>query len=154
MCQDEGARYIAAYVCQQSNCTILELLDCGITTLGCEFLQKACYPLELNSPVGSNLTILKLDHNPIGAKGMNMLAEGLSRNPGFQQLSFTYCNIGPEGGEGIKKILIYSKSQLLEKMDWVIEVVLTEGQKIADGQNVLFLVAIISLSTNGLFAES
>ena len=45
---------------------------------------------------------------------MNMLAEGLSRNPGFQQLSFTYCNITPEGGEGIKKILIYSKSTLLE----------------------------------------
>ena len=81
--QDEGARYVSAYVCKMSNCTILELLDCQITALGCEFLMKTCYPLELNSPVGSNLTILKLDHNQIGAKGMNLLAEGLSKNPGI-----------------------------------------------------------------------
>ena len=113
-CQDEGARHIAAYVGKQTNCTILELLDCQVTSLGCEFLQRCCFPLELNSQLGSNLTILKLDHNPIGAKGMNMLAEGLSKNPIFQQLSFTYCNITPEGGEAIKRILIFSKSQLLE----------------------------------------
>ena len=39
-----------------------------------------------------------------------------------------------------------SKSQLLQLMDWLIESATTEGQKIADGQKVLFLVAIISLA--------
>ena len=36
----------------------------------------------------------------------------------------------------------------------MIEFATTEGQKIAAGQNVLFLVAIISLAFNGLLAES
>lgn len=47
-----------------------------------------------------------------------------------------------------------SMSQLLETMDWVIENATIEGQKIANGQKVLFLVAIISPYFSGLLAES
>ena len=48
----------------------------------------------------------------------------------------------------------FSKGQLYEKIDWVIEIATTEGQKIAYGQRVLFLVAIISLTESSLLAGS
>ena len=47
-----------------------------------------------------------------------------------------------------------SQSQLFQLSDWLIEIATTEGQKIAAGQKVLFLVAIISLAIDGLLAES
>ena len=106
-CQDEGVRLICQYVVKQPNVTILELLDCNITALGCEFLQKAFWPPMTGAGLGSNLSIIKLDHNPIGAKGMNLLAEALSKNPIVQQLSLTYCGITAEGGTGLFRILLY-----------------------------------------------
>jgi hypothetical protein len=54
---------------------VLELLQNGITALGCQFIGKAINPL--NSSSKCNITILKLDHNPIGSEGMEYLAEGL-----------------------------------------------------------------------------
>jgi len=55
---------------------VLELLDCKISPLGCEFLGKAFHPSNTTNAV----TILKLDHNPIGSEGMRLLAEGLANN--------------------------------------------------------------------------
>lgn len=68
--QDEGARLVAAYVKRFKNCIVLELLDCEVTSLGCEFLNDA---LQMG-PMGSALQIVKLDHNPIGDDGANILA--------------------------------------------------------------------------------
>ena len=78
MCEDEGTRLICQYIIKQPNITILELLDCGVTPMGCEFLAKCMYPPQLGQGFGSNLAIFKFDHNLIGAKGLNMLADGLS----------------------------------------------------------------------------
>jgi len=55
---------------------VLELLDCKISPLGCEFLGKTFHPSNKINAV----TILKLDHNPIGSEGMRLLAEGLANN--------------------------------------------------------------------------
>lgn len=74
-CQDEGVRIIVNYLLRNPNCTILELLDCQITPLGCEFLNRAFTPRT-----GANLTMVKLDHNPIGDAGCALICEGLSRN--------------------------------------------------------------------------
>ena len=58
---------------------------------------------------------------------------------------------------GLDRVHIFgdiSKSQLFQLNDWLIEFATTEGQKIAAGQKVLFLVAIISLANHGIFAET
>jgi len=85
--QDEGARVIAAYVRRFKNCTVLELLDCEISPLGCEFLNDA-FMMGQN---GGNLQIIKLDHNPLGDDGANILAQSLGSNSQIQVLSLTYC---------------------------------------------------------------
>ena len=50
----------------------LELLECGLTFLACEFLGRLLSP-ENNNP----LLVLKLDHNDIGNQGVISLAKGL-----------------------------------------------------------------------------
>ena len=91
--QDEGARLVSAFVKRFKNCTVLELLDCQITSLGCEFLNEAFQM----GPTGSNLQIIKLDHNPLGDQGANILAQNLGNNSQIQILSLVYCQIGIEG---------------------------------------------------------
>lgn len=54
---------------------VLELLDNRITPLGCEFIGNLMHPR-----IGTNILILKLDHNEFGSKGMINLAEGLAIN--------------------------------------------------------------------------
>lgn len=110
-CFDEGARQIALYLTKFHNCTVLELLDCGITALGCEFLMPAFTP-----KIGGNLTMIKLDHNPIGDEGCWILAGGLAKNPELVLLSLSYCDIGKteKGPEGLFEILIYQNSKLQE----------------------------------------
>mmetsp|Transcript_7396 Transcript_7396/g.8930 ORF Transcript_7396/g.8930 Transcript_7396/m.8930 type:complete len:228 (+) Transcript_7396:29-712(+) len=108
-CQDEGARLIANYLIKNKDCGILELLDCAITPLGCEQLNKA-----FTTKVGGNLQMIKLDHNPLGDDGALILAQGLGFNPDVNLLSLTYCEIGPEGAEGIFEIIIYQNSKMIE----------------------------------------
>lgn len=80
----------------------MELLDCGITTLGCEFLNRIFTPRT-----GGALQLVKLDHNPIGNEGANIIAQGLSLNNEISLLSLQYCEIGPEGAQGLFEIIIY-----------------------------------------------
>jgi hypothetical protein len=60
----------------------LELLDNRVTELGCEFIARALHP-----KMEPSITILKLDHNNFGARGMINLAEGLAVNPTLKVLS-------------------------------------------------------------------
>ena len=79
-----------------------------ITPHGCEFLAPALMPKA------SALEMIKLDHNPIGSEGALILAEGLARNTSIQLLSLSYCDIGPDGAQGIFEILIFQNSKMLE----------------------------------------
>ena len=87
----------------------LEIMDNGITALGCEFLGRI-----LKKEVGSAISTLKLDHNPIGTAGVMMLCEGLDMNPAIKVLSLNYCEIGKDGGKPLTKMLVYIKSELKE----------------------------------------
>ena len=87
----------------------MELLDCAITPLGCEQLNRA-----FTTKVGGCLQMIKLDHNPIGDEGMNILAQSLGYNPDVNLLSLTYCEIGPIGAEGLFEIIIYQNSKMIE----------------------------------------
>ena len=42
--QDEGARLISQFLIRYKECTILELLECEIHPLGCEFLNNVFMP--------------------------------------------------------------------------------------------------------------
>lgn len=100
--EDEGVRALCQFL--QTNMTVnsLELMECSISPLGCEFLGGLLGP-AYRSPI----TVLKLDHNEFGDAGMIKLAQGLAENTVLQELSLTYCGIGPEGAEGLFEILIY-----------------------------------------------
>ena len=107
--QDEGARLIADYIIRYHDVTVLELLDCLITPLGCEFLNRA-----FNMHTGGKLQMIKLDHNPIGSEGMNILSESLGQNSVVNLLSLTYCEIGIEGCQGLFEVIIYQNSKIIE----------------------------------------
>ena len=59
---------ITQYLTKNKDCVVLELLDCMISPLGCEFLNRAFMPKA------SGLQMIKLDHNPLGDDGLNLLA--------------------------------------------------------------------------------
>jgi len=84
-------------------------MDNGITSLGCEFLGRV-----LKKEVESPITTLKLDHNPIHAEGVSMLAEGLVMNPTIKILSLNYAEIEKAAAKPLVHILLYIKSQLKE----------------------------------------
>jgi len=58
--------------------------------------------------------MIKLDHNPLGNEGAKILSQGLGCNADVQLLSLTYCEIGPEGAEGLFEIIIYQNSKMIE----------------------------------------
>jgi Ran GTPase-activating protein (RanGAP) involved in mRNA processing and transport len=89
------------------NVIILELLDNGITELGCQFLKNIVAPESK-----ANLMHLKLDHNTFGAEGLRHLADGLARNSYITLISLNYCNIDETGARSCFEILINSKSLL------------------------------------------
>ena len=60
------------------------------------------------------ISILKLDHNQFGSKGLKFLAEGLKENTYMKTISLTYCEIDETGARCLLEILIFSKSQLNE----------------------------------------
>ena len=90
------------------NCIWLDLLDCQITPHGCEFLYQAFMPRA------SALQMIKLDCNPIGSDGVNILAEALGSNQTVELLSLSNCDIGPEGAQGLFEILLFQQSKILE----------------------------------------
>ena len=58
--------------------------------------------------------MIKLDHNPIGSEGMNILSESLGQNSVVNLLSLTYCEIGIEGCQGLFEVIIYQNSKIIE----------------------------------------
>lgn len=70
----------------------------------------------MNPQVHNNTTllILKLDHNPLGSQGFELLAKGLLMNKTIQALSVTYCDIDDAASQSIFELLIYQESKMLE----------------------------------------
>eukprot|EP00831_Metopus_contortus_P082180 TRINITY_DN8825_c0_g1_i4.p2 TRINITY_DN8825_c0_g1~~TRINITY_DN8825_c0_g1_i4.p2 ORF type:complete len:363 (+),score=82.47 TRINITY_DN8825_c0_g1_i4:196-1284(+) len=107
--EDNGLRYICNYLMINKTVEILECMDNNITWLGCEFLGRVLAK-EVESPIAT----LKLDHNPIGTKGVQMLSKGLAQNPVLKILSLNYCEIDKGGSQPLFEMLIFIKSNLKE----------------------------------------
>jgi Ran GTPase-activating protein (RanGAP) involved in mRNA processing and transport len=108
-CEDEGVRAVCQFIEVAKSVIALEILDNKVTALGCEFISRIIHP-----KANTSITILKLDHNPIGSDGVRRLSEGMAINKTVQQLSLTYCDIDAEGARWLFEILIFTKSQLKE----------------------------------------
>lgn len=93
-----------------ANIGMIELMNCEITALGCEFLSKALFNLCGASPFSEKppqLSVLKLDHNPgLGDQGIAVLADSL-RNDKLTMLSLAYCGITEVGAQELFEVLIY-----------------------------------------------
>ena len=80
-----------------NNLILLELMNCAISPLGCEFLTRG-----LDPSLGSTLSVLKLDYNPeIGDAGIAILAECLMKNKVLTMVSLAYCGITAVGAESL-----------------------------------------------------
>lgn len=97
--QDEGLRSICNYIDKVASVEYLDLMDNGITALGCEFLGKTLRS-ERN-----NVRKLKLDNNEIGDEGLGRLAVGLRQNNKIEKLSFCFCGLTALGTKYIQEIL-------------------------------------------------
>lgn len=107
--EDNGLRYVCSYLGSNKSVEVLEVMDNGITSLGCEFLGRVLKK-EAESPIAT----LKLDHNPIHAAGVAMLAQGLAMNGTIKILSLNYAEIEKEAATPFVHVLLYIKSQLKE----------------------------------------
>lgn len=107
--QDEGVRSTCQFLEKNKTVKILEFMDNEVGPLGCEFIGRLMDP-----SVASEILVLKLDHNPFGAAGLEMLAKGLNRNKVVQSLSISFCNIDASGAKYLQQILANINSQLKE----------------------------------------
>jgi len=85
---------------------LIDLLDNGITALGCEFIGQA-----VQSPFCRVLQ-LKLDNNLILSEGLKHLAIGLRQNKILDKLSLKYCGINEQGAKYLQEILANIGSRL------------------------------------------
>jgi Leucine Rich repeat len=107
--EDEGVRSICQYMRATSTVLTLELMECLMTSLSCEFLGR------LLSPESSNpLLILRIDHNDIGNTGAFNIARGLAMNSVLKTLTMSYCNLDEEASRAVMQILIFQDSALQE----------------------------------------
>lgn len=91
---DEGVRFVCKFLAGCRGLQVLDLMDNGITALGCEFLGKCLGSCELLQ--------LKLDNNAILSSGLSNLAQGLRLNSTLDKLSLKYCGIDAAGAKSIQ----------------------------------------------------
>ena len=91
---DEGVRAFIQFMIDTENMSfkLLEFLNCGITSLGCEFIARLFVPPSL-----CNIEVLNLDYNQFGNDGLAELMIGLKTNKSLTYLSLAYCKIEAEG---------------------------------------------------------
>lgn len=88
---DEGVRNICKYASQVGRLEILDLLDNGVTMLGCEFIAKMLPMTALKQ--------LKLDDNLMGTTGLRELSLALRQDSHLDKLSLKYCGIDNNGAK-------------------------------------------------------
>ena len=119
---DEGVRAIANYLQGNTTITILDLMDNGVTSLGCEFLAKGIHPAA-----NKCLQKLMLDHNNIGTLGLKNLCQGLALNPCLTDVSLSYCGLDRDSGKSIQLVLAFIDSKI-ENMNLQGNSLQTEGR--------------------------
>lgn len=104
---NEGVRNLCNFILKTKTIEHLDLLDNGITALGCEFLGKVLHPFA-EVPIKQ----LILDHNPIGTEGLMHLADGFCMNSKLEELSLNFCSIDGKGAKYVQQLLAFIDSNL------------------------------------------
>jgi hypothetical protein len=107
--RDEGTRSLCQYMRVSPSILILEMIQCELTSLSCEFLGRLLSPSN-----SSPLLTLRLDHNDLGNQGIIQLSEGLSMNSVLKTLTLSYCNFDSHACRAIMQILIFHETALQE----------------------------------------
>ena len=100
-------RSLSQYLIVNSSVTNLDLINCSIGPLGCEFIGNIFGAGSRNF-----ISKLKLDYNDIGDKGMEMLAAGLRLNTTLNIISLAYCNISQDAARFLLEIVINQKTAI------------------------------------------
>ena len=104
---NEGAAAVAGVLRYLQAVNKVEMLDCLVGKDGCEALGK-----ELGRSGAKHVSILRLDHNPIGAEGVQKLCEGIGKLSMMRTLSLSNCQLGPECGKSLAQLVDVASSEL------------------------------------------
>ena len=108
---DEGVRAFCQFMLDTGNTSIqlVEMMNCGIGVLGCEFISRI-----FDKERANKISILTLDYNTFGNEGLQQLMENLKDSKSLTYLSLAYCNIDQNGVKSFADYL--SATQSLEKL--------------------------------------
>lgn len=108
---DEGVRDIEKFIIETNNSSLhlIELLNCNISPLGCEFISRIFEP-----SLPCNLEYLTLDYNNFGNEGLSNILTYLPVNATLIYLSLCYCGIDEKGVLCFENLL--TKTKTLEKL--------------------------------------
>ena len=105
---DEGINALSNYLLSNPDLEIIDLLDNGITKLGCLNFGVILY----KQPSMFKLRKLMIDHNNIGNEGLRKLAHGLRKSPFIEELSLSYCNLEENAANFLQQILMFINTKL------------------------------------------
>ena len=71
---------------------LVEMMNCGIGVLGCEFISRI-----FDKERANKISILTLDYNTFGNEGLAQLMDKLKDSKTLSYLSLSYCNIDQDG---------------------------------------------------------
>eukprot|EP01028_Stygiella_incarcerata_P002072 TRINITY_DN1386_c0_g2_i1.p1 TRINITY_DN1386_c0_g2~~TRINITY_DN1386_c0_g2_i1.p1 ORF type:complete len:344 (-),score=117.02 TRINITY_DN1386_c0_g2_i1:176-1207(-) len=105
---DDGVHVLSEFMKQDQRVQLLDLMDNGITDLGCLFIESF---LGGGSRVNSTLKSIVLDFNVIGNEGVFHLVRALRTGEAVvESLSLRFCGIGAVGGAELGGLLsVYDK---------------------------------------------
>ena len=108
--QGIGSIYRFMLETKQYKISIIELINCSIGILGCEFLSRLLNPLT-----NFQIKVLTLDYNLFGNDGLNELMNSLNNNSTVNYLSLCYCGITADGVINLKN-LFENPNSVLERL--------------------------------------
>ena len=108
---DEGVRSIVKFIIETNNSSLrlIELLNCNIGPLGCEFVSRIFEP-----SLPCSMEVLTLDYNNFGNEGLSNLLTYLPMNSTLTYLSLCYCGIDAKGILFFENLI--TKTKTLEKL--------------------------------------
>ena len=137
---DEGTRAIQQFIVNTNNTSLslIELLNCNIGPLGCEFISRCFEP-----SLPCKIQFLTLDYNEFGNEGLNRLMTYIKTSSSLTYLSLAYCGIDENGVQYLEDFI---------KTTAVLETLILMGNPLKDnGAKQLF--SFIRSSNNGTLGE-
>jgi Ran GTPase-activating protein (RanGAP) involved in mRNA processing and transport len=141
---DEGITAICQYIIETNNTkvSIFEVLNCGITAVGCEAIGRM-----FDQSLMTGIKVLTLDYNQFGNEGLFQLMYVIKNSVSLNYLSLSYCEIDKDGVKHFKDYLTNPLCNL--------NVLILTGNPLENaGANDLFQYLFNNLNLESLFIEN